>query len=62
MEHVYKSGSISVPGGGVGDMSGYSALKWNGRDDDGALVANGVYFYKITTDNNSYWGKVMVLD
>jgi hypothetical protein len=62
MEHVYESGSISVPGGGVGDMSGYSALKWNGRDDDGALVANGVYFYKITTDNNSYWGKVMVLD
>ncbi len=62
MEPVYGSGSISVPGGGLSDMEGYAALKWDGRDDDGALVANGVYFYKITANTQSYWGKVMVLD
>lgn len=26
---------------------GYNALKWDGRDEDGDEIANGVYFYKI---------------
>jgi len=26
---------------------GYNALKWDGRDQDGDVIANGVYFYKI---------------
>jgi len=26
---------------------GYNSLKWNGRDEDGDELANGVYFYKI---------------
>ncbi|MBE0644068.1 MAG: hypothetical protein IH600_08310 [Bacteroidetes bacterium] len=26
---------------------GYNALKWDGRDEDGDELANGVYFYKI---------------
>ncbi|MDX9759811.1 MAG: C25 family cysteine peptidase [Bacteroidota bacterium] len=28
---------------------GYNALKWDGRDQDGDTLANGVYFYKIIT-------------
>lgn len=28
---------------------GYNALKWDGRDQDGDALANGVYFYKILT-------------
>jgi len=62
MEPVYESGAMEAAGGGVGDMKGYTALKWDGRDADGALVANGVYFYKITTNCSSSWGKVMVMD
>lgn len=35
---------------------------WNGRDDAGTLVANGVYFYRITINGGDpFWGKVMVL-
>lgn len=26
---------------------GYNALKWDGRDEDGDAIANGVYFYKL---------------
>ena len=35
---------------------------WNGRDDHGRLVANGVYFYRITTDNGEpLFGKILLL-
>ncbi len=36
---------------------------WNGRDADGEIVPNGVYFYTITTNRgDSARGKIMVLD
>lgn len=36
---------------------------WNGRNQRGEVVANGVYFYSIELDGDgTYWGKVMVLD
>jgi len=62
MENVYESGHITLPGGGVKDMSGYGALQWDGRDSDGSMVANGVYFYKINAGGYTWWGKVMVLN
>jgi photosystem II stability/assembly factor-like uncharacterized protein len=35
---------------------------WDGRDDSGRLVSNGVYFYKVEVENGaSGWGKVIVL-
>lgn len=35
---------------------------WDGRDDANRLVANGVYFYRVTVDGSDpSWGKVMVL-
>lgn len=35
---------------------------WNGLDDDGREVANGVYFFRIIVGNGDpMWGKVMVL-
>lgn len=35
---------------------------WDGRDDTKRIVANGVYFYRVTLDGaDPLWGKVMVL-
>jgi photosystem II stability/assembly factor-like uncharacterized protein len=35
---------------------------WDGLDDARRLVANGVYFYRVTVEGNDpAWGKVMVL-
>ncbi len=62
MEEVYESGFQTIPAQGEDDMAGYGALKWNGRDNDGAEVANGVYFFKVEAGGEAWWGKVMVLD
>jgi len=36
---------------------------WDGRDDDGAIVANGVYFFRVETSaGNQAFGKVVVLN
>lgn len=38
-------------------------VAWDGRDDSGQSVANGVYFYRITLDSGPQaFGKVVVLD
>ena len=43
--------------------SGDYAEVWDGRNDVGDMVANGVYFYKITlTGKTPLWGKVMVVN
>ncbi len=35
---------------------------WDGRDDSGQQVANGVYFYRVQVgENDPAWGKVIVL-
>lgn len=36
--------------------------QWDGKNDKGRQVANGVYFYRIKVDNeDEYWGKILVL-
>jgi flagellar hook assembly protein FlgD len=36
--------------------------RWDGRDENGNLVPNGVYFYRIDFDNeNPVFGKIIVL-
>ena len=35
---------------------------WNGRDEGGNIVANGVYFYRIDIDSKEHvFGKIMVI-
>ncbi len=35
---------------------------WDGRDDEGRIVANGVYFYSVKIDNDEpIFGKILVL-
>jgi hypothetical protein len=39
------------------------AEAWDGRNDVGEMVANGVYFYRIEIEGeNPLWGKVMVVN
>ena len=36
--------------------------QWDGKNDNGYRVANGVYFYRIEIDDNDdVWGKILVL-
>jgi len=67
METVVESGGGPTPaniawGQGTGMMEGYAALKWDGRDHRGSVVANGVYFYRLKVGSKELWGKVMVID
>ena len=34
---------------------------WDGRNDGGKIVANGVYFYRIKISDNALFGKILVL-
>lgn len=62
MEPVLKPRTFQLSGGGENDMTGYGAVHWDGRDEDGDIVANGVYFYRIKASGRTLWGKIMVLD
>ena len=31
--------------------AGFNKIAWDGRDEDGDLVANGVYLYKVVVDD-----------
>ena len=43
--------------------SGDFAEAWNGRTEDGKLLANGVYFYQLKLDGDgTHWGKIIILD
>jgi len=53
MNRVYK-GSFNV-------ASETRFPKWNGRDDAGLIVANGVYFVKLIYDNKVEWVKLIVV-
>ena len=36
--------------------------QWDGKNDNGLQVANGVYFYRIKIDgDDEYWGKILVI-
>ncbi|UCD20039.1 MAG: S8 family serine peptidase [candidate division WOR-3 bacterium] len=41
--------------------AGESILQWNGRDDRGRRLPNGVYFYSLETDGYSGTGKMIIL-
>lgn len=42
-------------------LSNSGALRWNGRDSNGRLVANGTYLIRLEYDNKVEWVKLIVL-
>jgi len=47
---------ITVP------VSGPQERTWNGRNEQGYLVANGSYFIRIEVGSETHWTKVMVIN
>jgi ligand-binding sensor domain-containing protein len=41
---------------------GVREIAWNGTDEGGLRVANGVYFYSVQADGDTVWGKIHVLE
>jgi hypothetical protein len=41
--------------------SGYYSVNWDGRDDNGALLASGMYFYVFASDDNYLTRKMLFL-
>jgi len=62
--HIYDVGGAAVQTIRRADLpAGNHTVTWNGRTSDGRFVANGIYFYRITTsDGRSALGKMMVLN
>jgi subtilisin family serine protease len=42
-------------------VAGSHAVTWDGRNDDGSVVASGVYFYKLKGDNQTLTKKMTLL-
>ncbi len=47
---------------GGSQEAGLRELTWNGADDDGLRVANGVYFYSVEGGADTFWGKILLIE
>jgi len=55
---------VKTVASGISRLGGVESddIVWDGSNDDGELVANGVYFYRIELDSGEdLWGKVVVI-
>ena len=52
----------TVEGGSFSANQDY-VIPWNGKNEDGKLLANGVYFYQLDLEGEGkFWGKVIIID
>jgi len=50
------------PAGSMGGQSGVNAVVWNGKNNFGEVLENGIYLYRIAQGNKSiYKGKLIIL-
>jgi len=52
---------LRIGEGRVGSVPKMSTVTWDGRDDNGRAVANGVYVYKLTSGGQSRTKKMIVI-
>jgi flagellar hook assembly protein FlgD len=45
----------------AGVRSGESIFTWDGRDDNGALISDGIYFCQLETSNKRITRKMTVV-
>ena len=38
------------------------SIKWDGRDSQGKVVDNGVYFFRAKTPGGTFWGKLVIVN
>ena len=57
MDHVVELNNPNI----VGDFS-EGEIIWDGRNNNGDIVANGVYFCKLITKEDSFWTKLVVVN
>jgi len=43
-------------------LPGEHYIVWDGKDDYGKTIANGVYFYIISTDDGEVWNKIIIFE
>ena len=48
----------SSPSGNSPDRS----AKWDGRNSRGAVVASGVYFFRVKVEGKVTWGKLVIIN
>ncbi|MDD5066658.1 MAG: FG-GAP-like repeat-containing protein [bacterium] len=51
----------SFSGGCAGAKHGVNRISWNGKNDKGYVIANGVYFCYLKTKSGKYMNRIMVL-
>ena len=57
MDHV-----VELNNGHSAGSNGESEIIWDGRNSRGSVVANGVYFCKLTVSGEDYWTKLVVVN
>jgi len=57
MDHVVRLNNSHSAG-----LNGESEMIWDGRNSRGSVVANGVYFCKLTASGQDYWTKLVVVN
>lgn len=61
IQNAQRGNGVHVVEGSKSSVNGVIDF-WDGRDDSGNIVPNGVYFYRVEVGNNSpVYGKIMVL-
>ena len=58
---IYNLAGRRVKGISGGGVDGLNTVRWDGRDDSGANVGSGIYYYRLQSDGGSAVGKMVLV-